>query len=193
MNIEIWKDIKGYEGLYQVSNKGNVKSLNRITINSLGYKRKLKGKYKLQRNIKGYSYTTLHKKGIRNSYGVHRLVAISFIENKKNKPQINHINGNKKDNRVENLEWCNASENQLHNYRKLNRKISRAFLGKFNEKHPNSKKIKQFDKGGNLINIYNSVAEVQRVTGFLQGNISSAARGDLNQAYNYYWEYVTTN
>ncbi len=101
---EIFKDIKGYEGLYQVSNLGRVKSFNR------GKERILKpclDRY-------GYFHVTLSKNGKQKGCTIHRLVATTFIPNPNNLPQINHIDGNKTNNKIENLEWCTAQENVTH-------------------------------------------------------------------------------
>ena len=117
---EIWKDVVGYEGLYQVSNYGRVKSLPKIhkttkNYNKLGYitKEKILRQRKTQR---GYFIVTLYKDQKGKSLYVHRLVANMFILNKDNKPCINHKNGDKKDNKVTNLEWCTYSENMIHAY-----------------------------------------------------------------------------
>ena len=117
---EIWKDIEGYEGLYQVSNYGRVKSLPKIhkttkNYNKLGYitKEKILKQRKTQR---GYFLVTLYKEQKSKSLYVHRLVVNMFISNKDNKPCINHKNGDKKDNKVTNLEWCTYSENMIHAY-----------------------------------------------------------------------------
>lgn len=104
---EIWKDIKGYEGLYQVSNKGNVKSLDKL-INQ----RIIKGKLlKPTDNGNGYLIIGLIKNGTRKNYYIHRLVAEEFLSNVNNKKYVNHINFDKYDNSVENLEWCSQKEN----------------------------------------------------------------------------------
>ena len=114
-DLEIWKDVKDYEGLYQVSNLGNVKSLDRIveTKNRGSYLRK--GKIQ-KKSVNSFGYETVGftVNGKTKIYRVHRLVALSFIENLENKPQINHIDGNKTNNNVNNLEWCTPSENQTH-------------------------------------------------------------------------------
>ena len=109
--IEIWKDIKGYEGLYQVSNRGRVRRI--FFINNVTEKEKIKVLTPLKHN-RGYLSVSLCKNGKQKMRLIHRLVAQAFIENKFNKKEINHINGNKKDNRVENLEWVTSKENTKH-------------------------------------------------------------------------------
>jgi hypothetical protein len=100
---EIWKPIRGYEGMYEISSKGRVKSL-------------IKGKNKIL-SLKGggnYAQLWLSKQNTKHRHYVHRLVAIAFLKNNGNKKQVNHINGIKRDNRVENLEWCTREENMRH-------------------------------------------------------------------------------
>lgn len=113
---EEWRDIKGYEGLYQVSNLGRVRSLDRLVNNKHG-QRFLKGGIKRVFDWgTGYQYVNLHCQQKRKSKSVHRLVAEAFVENVYNKPEVNHIDGNKHNNRADNLEWCTSSENELHAY-----------------------------------------------------------------------------
>ena len=168
--MEIWKDIPGYEGVYQVSNLGNVKSLPRMVSNGKGY---------LCIELKD-------KNGKYHFCGVHRLVAVAFIENPDNKPQINHIDGNKKNNIVENLEWCTNGENQVHAYKMgLNRVTGRA--GK--KKRP----VLQIDpKTGNVVKEYPSVAEAGRAMGCKNpcniGGVCRNAYGRKTIA-GYYWRY----
>lgn len=108
--MEIWKDVVGYEGMYEVSNKGRVRSLDRKDIRG----RRVKGKYlKYKKTSRGYLSLQLCGKDCL----IHRLVAKAFIPNPENKPQVNHIDGDKSNNNVENLEWCTSSENNKHRYR----------------------------------------------------------------------------
>lgn len=117
-NIEIWKDVVGYEGLYQVSDLGNVKRIIRFSLTVGKYKSIIKERVlKKNKNRLGYIRIGMSKNLIRTYFSIHRLVAIAFIPNPENKPQVNHINGIKSDNRLDNLEWCTASENQIHSHK----------------------------------------------------------------------------
>ena len=113
----IFKDVIGYEGLYQVSNSGSIKSLNRVVLHS-GNKRRIKGMSIVSFKCKnGYLNTRLHKDGITKNYTIHRLVAKHFISNPENKPQVNHIDGVKDNNMLHNLEWSTNSENMRHAFK----------------------------------------------------------------------------
>ena len=114
--MEKWKDIKNYEGYYQISDAGNVKSVGRVLKTKKG-KRTLPEKIRTPINVHGYLYCELWKENKHQKYAVHRLVADAFIPNTRNLPMVNHLDGNKTNNNVYNLEWCTCSENNLHAYR----------------------------------------------------------------------------
>ena len=131
MNEEIWRDVVGYEGLYQVSNLGRVYSVRSGKV------------LKFNKKPCGYNYVQLSVHDKRVGYRVHRLVAQAFIPNTENKPEVNHINGIKTDNRVENLEWCTRSENEQHKFKTLEYKGS--FYGKHHSEKTR-KKLSDFNK-----------------------------------------------
>lgn len=123
MSEEIFKQVKGYEGLYEVSNLGTVRGVDRYVTRSeqgslskmSSFKKKIKGKEMKHRlNNGGYHVVTLSKNSKTKNVLVHRLIAEAFIENPENKPCINHINSVRTDNRIENLEWCTIYENNNH-------------------------------------------------------------------------------
>ena len=107
----MWKPIVGYEGVYEVSDCGEVKSLDRVDCRGNYLKSR---KMRLSNSTKGYKGVGLHMQGVRASYQVHRLVASAFLPNVQNKPQVNHIDGDKANNNLANLEWCTNGENQIH-------------------------------------------------------------------------------
>ena len=122
---EIWKDIKGYEGLYQVSNLGNVKSLSRVSIQGHILPTKI---LKFGYNLQGYKIVGLHRDGSSKTRTVHRLVAEAFIPNSNNYPCINHIDENKQNNRVDNLEWCTYEYN--NNYGTSTDRMRKSLTGR---------------------------------------------------------------
>jgi len=132
MQQEQWKPVKGYEELYEVSNLGRVKSKTREfsrphpiidgVVQHISYKPKF---VKFHITDKGYCRLGLYKDGVKKNHQVHRLVANSFIPNPENKEQVNHINGIKCDNRLENLEWVTNLENREHSYVHLGNQLHR--------------------------------------------------------------------
>lgn len=182
---EIWVDIMGYEGYYQVSNIGNVKTMKREVkmFNGGSY---LSDERLMIPNItpKGYLRVGLLKDKIVKKYLVHRLVAHHFIENNQNYDQINHIDGNKKNNCLSNLEWCNNSQNVKHSY-KIG--LQKAKVGKDNH---SSKKVAKYDMEGNLIKIYDYMTEAARDNNSCVANISACCNGKRNKVRGHIFKIV---
>lgn len=112
LNNEIWLDVQGFEGIYQVSNLGRVKALPKVVLYNDGRKRHyLEKVLNVYVNTRGYMYVDLYKDKVKKHYLVHRLVADAFLDNKQNLPQVNHIDEDKFNNRASNLEYCTAEYN----------------------------------------------------------------------------------
>lgn len=176
---EIWKPIKGYEGCYEISNKGNVKGVDRYIKNRWGTLTLWKGcVLKLITDNDGYLRVGLYKNGKYSNYGVHRLVAEAFIQNPNNLQCINHKNEIKTDNRVENLEWCTNSYNLNYGHR-LEKAMEKIKIH-----------ILQFTKNMDFVAYYKSATEAALVNGFDNSNISWCAKGHLKSAYGFIWRYA---
>lgn len=186
MKKEVFKDVLGYEGLYQISNYGRVKSLGRKNIFYCGLRkqyleRPVKEKIlSFNKSYRGYLQVCLTKNGKYQTFLVHRLVAQTFIPNLENKPQVNHIDGDKENNFVDNLEWVTSSENIRHAFNNGLKKPN------------NQRKVNQYDLENNFIKTWNSI------TNFLKENniniksscISNCCKGRISTAYGYKWKYV---
>lgn len=168
-----WKDVIGYEGLYRISSKGDIFSI------------RSDRQMKTLQNSRGYVCCNLDNgSGGRNSV-VHRLVAMAFIPNPHSKPYVNHINGIKTDNRVENLEWCTHAENMQHASRAglLNPAIA-------NNLQRLKKPVEQL-KDGVVVGQFDSLANASRLTGLNKWQIRSACIGDLKSYKGFTWRYDT--
>lgn len=174
---EIWKDIEGYEGLYQVSNQGNVKSLETWDVNKGCYVKREK-LLKFDYHRRGYQIVTLTSKKKRKRHQVHRLVAKAFIANPENLPQVNHKDENKQNNHISNLEWCTNYYNNQY--------------GSRNERAANKlkKHVVQFDYGMHMIKKYDSVVDAVKQNNFKTAtSISECCNGKRKTAYGYVWKY----
>lgn len=153
-----------------------------------------RGPYSTQKNNSGYLQVRLKTKQGSDARGrqvlsVHRMVALAHLPNPNNLPQVNHINGNKLDNRVENLEWVTASDNLKHAFKTGLKELPKAGMGKFNELHSRSRPINQLTKSGDFVRNYPSIQEAGR-DGFNVGNIVSAIKGETYKSTGgYKWEY----
>lgn len=160
--LEVWKDIEGYKERYQISNYGRV------------YSKKHK-KTMVGRDNKGYSIINLRKDGKTKTVSIHRLVADAFIENKHCKREVNHIDENKKNNNVSNLEWVTPKENINHGT--LTQRLS--------------KKVVQIDKNTNkAIKKYNSIGNASEKTGLWESEISRCCKGKAETTGGYKWMYI---
>nr|DAU14515.1 MAG TPA: homing endonuclease [Caudoviricetes sp.] len=171
--MEIWKPVLGYENKYEVSNLGNVKSLN---YKNMGYI-KLLSKY----NCEGYDAVKLTKNGVQKRWLVHRIVMFSFF-GKKQDLEVNHKNGNKKDNNINNLEYCTRSYNIKHAY---DNGLKSALNGK---KHPRARQILQL-KNGIEVERYDTISEATK-KGFESSKIVLCCQGKRKSHKNYQWRYA---
>lgn len=163
MTTTHWIDVPGYEGLYQVSDQGQVR--NTRTGKTLRPDRSVHG---------GYTRVTLSRGNKTARYRTHRLVALAFLPNPENKPQVNHKNGIKTDNRVANLEWCTASENQLHSRRELNNVCGAR------------KAVLCVETGV----VYPSLTAAAQELGLHLGALSRVLRGQLKQTNNLHFKQI---
>lgn len=191
--MEEWRDIEGYEGLYQVSNYGRVKSLKRyITLNGKNqhciYHTKKVIKERIMKygiNSHGYCQVMLHNNGKKKNKSIHQLVAQAFIPNPDKKPTVNHINGDKLNNSVDNLEWATCKEQTNHLIHTLGHKsiITKQCRDKQKELH--QRKVKRSDGI-----IFNSIKEASMGNDVLRRKISQVCKGKLKRAGGYSWEYI---
>jgi len=187
---EIWKKVKGFEDSYKVSNMGRLKSLSRVCLYRKGGRTKEMICKPILKSI-GYTQHTLSNLFKNKSKLVltHRLVAEHFIPNPENKPQVNHKNGVKTDNKVTNLEWVTVSENGLHGYRVLGYKAH--IVGKFGKYHPTSKPIIQKTIGGKFIKKWDcGLDAVRSIDGLDSGSITRCCQGKYRQHKGFKWEYA---
>ena len=180
--VETWKSIHGYEGLYEISNNGQVKMLGRIKKYRWGNTSYVEPKTIAQCLVCGYKKVKLRGyDGKTKMYSVHRLVAETFIPNPHNYPQVNHKDENKSNNNVDNLEWCTAKYNA--NY---GTGIKRCTLARL-------KPILQFSKDGEFIRKWDSMKDVVNSLGISYSRISQACNGITKTSCGYIWKFSKKN
>lgn len=200
---EIWKDVVGYEGKYQISSYGRIRSLNRKIVDQKGIARKLKGRIlKPVKCTNGYLEAHFRIGGDSKWLLIHRLVATAFLSNPKKHPCVDHINTIRNDNRVENLRWCTHSDNFLSNpisrnrMRMINkgrtateetrRKLSKASLGKLKSR---SRSILQYTRDGSFVKEYKMITEAVRELNANFSHIKDCCNGIRKTSYGYIWKW----
>lgn len=199
--MEVWKYVPGYEGLYQVSTLGNVRSIGRTVKGRFHNGKDLKLRY----DPDGYRRVMLCKNGKVKGFKVHRLVAMAFIPNPNNYPMINHKDETKDNNNVFNLEWCTAAYNNTYGTvkqrqaEKLRGRPLYHFRGEKNfmygkhicrGDHPYARKVAQMDMDGNIIKIHGCLIDAGESVGVTGGNIAHVCKGRMATCRGYKWAYL---
>lgn len=178
---EVWRDIPGYEGLYQVSDCGNVRSLNyrnKRMVRQLCFKP----------HRQGYLQVELHNRGERKTFTVHRLVGVAFVDGYADGLIINHKDENKKNNHYSNLEWCTVSDNVKHS---LHHRISppRRNYPKYKPRK-DKQKVCQLNNEGEILRVWDSTIAVKAALGYSDSSIKQCCRGNRKTAYGFKWQYA---
>lgn len=199
---EVWKSVKGYEGLYEVSDLGRVKSLGN------GETHKTEHIMRTSRNCNGYVLVHLTKNGITKTFQLHRIVASAFIENEDKKPCVDHIDTNVENNRADNLRWCTDQENNLNPITREHKSLSKRGennpnhksklvgerLARFNEAHKKrtetiSRPVNQISNGV-VVATYRSAKDASTATGITSSNISRCCNLIRKTAGGYEWTFA---
>lgn len=176
MKKEYWKPVLDYEGLYEVSNWGRVKSVKRLVKSPRGYRTVCERILKSTKDSHGYLCVSLHKEGKMKFVKIHRLVAEAFLDNTDNLPCVNHKDENPLNNVVSNLEWCTYKYN--NNYGTARQRMA--------EKQ--SKSVLQYDLEGNFIKEWKSTKECG-INGYNQGHVAACCRGERKTHKGFIWKY----
>lgn len=184
---EEWRPVVGYEGIYEVSNTGKVRSCDRIDASGFHRKGRM---MKLNFGINGYVRANIWspKEKRQRTLEVHRLVAEAFIPNPNKLPQVNHIDENKANNNVGNLEWVTMKQNNMHGTRLARQGITYKALPEEKKKHPH-KIVLELDDLGNVLHEFYSVREAAQHFGIDESGISKCCRGLLKTSGGRYWRY----
>lgn len=177
--MELWKDVVGYEGFYQVSNMGRVRSLDRFIVAKDGTKREYKGRLLTPCDAgKGYRTVMLQANGKRSTPRLCRVVATAWIPNPNNLPQVNHKDEDKSNDKAENLEWCSAVYNTNYGtgIKRRARKISR--------------KVNQYDLNGVFVKAWDSIRDAEQALNIDNSHITRCCKGRLYQTGGFRWSYA---
>lgn len=180
--MEVWIDIPQFKGSYQVSSFGRFRSIARTV--RFGKQERIIPEKILRTSSKGNGYLKISI--LRKTYSAHRLVASVFVKNPLKYNQVNHKNGNKEDNRAENLEWVTSSQNHKHAYGILNRKCYAK--GRFGKDSNRAKPILQYANDGSFIAEYSSAAEASRIQKINESSIRQCIRGKIKLAGSFMWK-----
>lgn len=177
MDKEVWKSITGFKGIYMVSSLGRVKRIRRGNGTRIGsiLKPQKRGMY-----LKVTLYDSRHQPHV---FNIHRLVAKEFHRNRFNKPQVNHIDGNKYNNRADNLEWVTSSENNKHAYANG---LSKWWVGQRKATQVNKKRVRCIESGL----IFESLRDAGRKTNIDETSICRVCKGKYTTAGGLHWEYI---
>lgn len=186
--MEEWKDVKGYENLYQVSNLGRVRSLGRKRKNR-SYEPII---LRLILKSTGYYAVSLHKNGVQKQMLVHRLVADAFCEREDWHDVIDHINTDTTDNRAENLRWTTTKGNVNNpiSAKRRTEAVRKIYVGRYGSKHPKSKAVLQLTLDGEVVKRWPSASDAVRVGGFDSGGITHCCKGKIKYHKGYKWKYA---
>jgi hypothetical protein len=186
--LEFWKPVTGYEGLYEISNYGELKSLDKWVDLGLGRRQFVKGKIRAASvTSNGYRMTTLSKGGVNKTVTIQSLVVMHFIKNPWKKPIVNHRNTIKTDNYIGNLEWATYSENIEHAYRHNLRKAP--CTGKFGKDHHRSRAICQLTLTGEHIREWDSISDAARELGIRGNGVQAVCAGKEKAFKGFIWKY----
>ena len=194
---EVWKPIEGYEGLYEVSDKGNVRSLDRYVYTGAAGMVRRKGVFmKQQTNKKGYKTVMLHDSSRVRSTTVHRLVAEAFIPNPDNKSQVNHIDTDKTNNSVSNLEWNTQEENMAHAkkhnlFKNKTEKQIKACAKNLEKAYIKRRRpVDMYTLDGHYIKTFESIRKASAETNTSGSHITSVCKGYRGSSGGYKWKYT---
>lgn len=182
---EEWRAVFGYEGIYEVSNMGKVRSLDRIDISGRKRNGTILQAVKVGHASRKYLAVSLSKDGVAKKTKIHRLVAEAFIPNPENKPEVNHLSEDKTDNRVENLCWATSKENMNHG----TRTERAAKTAQATAERKRAKPVLQIDSGGIIVKEYPSLREASRQTGIDRPQINKCIKKPWYTAKGFYWKY----